>query len=232
MNNLKICTTCKVEQPYTSFFKNKETKDGYRPDCKSCRKIYQLNNKNKIKDQKRKYYLNNHRCVRDKTKKYYEENKERASYVKKLWHERNPQRYLEKSKERARYLRGTNVSYKINGSMSASINKHLRINKTNKYGSSWIKIVNYTVEDLKSHLESKFIDDMSWENYGLYGWHIDHIIPKSFFKFDSYDHPAFKACWSLENLQPLWAKDNLKKNNKVVLTKEQQELVDKVNYNV
>lgn len=229
MNDLKTCTTCKISQPYTNFFKNKERKDGYRPDCKNCRKIYQLNNKDKIKNQKRRYYLNNHEEVRNKTKKYYEENKERANYIKKIWYQKNPQRYLENSKERQRYLRKTDISFRIHGSMSSSINKHLKLNNTNKNKLSWINILKYTVEDLKKHLESKFDQKMNWENYGKNGWHIDHIIPKSFFKFNSYNHPAFKACWALENLQPLWCQENLKKNNKIILTKEQLELIDRVN---
>ena len=50
---------------------------------------------------------------------------------------------------------------------------------------------------------------MSWDNYGE--WHIGHIIPKVFFKYKSTDDIEFKYCWSLDNLQPLWAKDNLRK---------------------
>ena len=54
---------------------------------------------------------------------------------------------------------------------------------------------------------------MTWENQGSY-WHIDHIKPKSLFEYDSIDHPEFKKCWSLDNLQPLEAKENMRKNNK------------------
>ena len=66
-------------------------------------------------------------------------------------------------------------------------------------------------EDLEKHLESKFEEGMSWDNYGE--WHIDHIIPQSHFDINSADCEEFKKCWSLENLQPLWKKDNLKKSN-------------------
>ena len=71
----------------------------------------------------------------------------------------------------------------------------------------------YTPKALKEHLESQFTEGMTWDNYGLYGWHIDHIIPRCFFNFD--DIVEFKYCWSLHNLQPLWAKDNLKKGSKL-----------------
>jgi len=73
--------------------------------------------------------------------------------------------------------------------------------------------VGYSLDELKLHLESQFTEGMSWENYGK--WHIDHIIPLSSFDIQNYDDKSFKKCWSLENLQPLWAEDNLKKSNKV-----------------
>lgn len=82
----------------------------------------------------------------------------------------------------------------------------------NKNGRHWESLVGYTLEDLKRHLENQFKDGMSWENYGK--WHIDHIKPKSSFKFQSTENEEFKRCWSLDNLQPLWAKDNLIKSNK------------------
>ena len=55
---------------------------------------------------------------------------------------------------------------------------------------------------------------MSWKNYGTY-WQIDHIIPQTYFEFDSLDHPNFVKCWCLENLRPLKADENLSKSNKL-----------------
>ena len=75
-------------------------------------------------------------------------------------------------------------------------------------------MVEYTLKDLKEHLESKFIDGMSWKNHGRFGWHIDHIRPIDSFNITDYDCNDFKECWSLNNLQPLWAKENLEKSNK------------------
>ena len=53
---------------------------------------------------------------------------------------------------------------------------------------------------------------MSWENYGKDGWHIDHKIPLSSAKTD---REIYELC-HYTNLQPLWAKDNLKKSNKII----------------
>jgi hypothetical protein len=75
-------------------------------------------------------------------------------------------------------------------------------------------LVGYDVIELKRHLEEQFVDGMSWENYGE--WHIDHIKPLSSFNITDINSDEFKKCWSLSNLQPLWAKDNLKKYNKIL----------------
>lgn len=55
---------------------------------------------------------------------------------------------------------------------------------------------------------------MSWENYGE--WHIDHVTPLSWFQYKSVTDEGFSAAWALNNLQPLWAEDNLSKNNRYV----------------
>lgn len=83
--------------------------------------------------------------------------------------------------------------------------------KGSKAGVSWQKLVGYTIADLRAHLESKFTEGMTWANMGE--WHIDHIIPRKFFEFSSPNDVGFRQCWSLSNLQPLWAIDNLRKGS-------------------
>lgn len=53
------------------------------------------------------------------------------------------------------------------------------------------------------YITSKFSNGMSWETYGKYGWHIDHIIPCS--SFDLSDPEQQKKCFHYTNLQPLWS---------------------------
>ena len=65
----------------------------------------------------------------------------------------------------------------------------------------------YSSEELRSSIEAKFSDGMNWENYGK--WHIDHKKPCAAFDLTKPDQ--FLECWSLDNLQPLWASDNCKK---------------------
>jgi len=75
-----------------------------------------------------------------------------------------------------------------------------------------IKLLGCSVLFLKSYLEHQFTKDMNWNNYGIFGWHIDHIKPC--FSFDLSKESEQKKCFHYTNLQPLWAKDNLSKGKK------------------
>jgi len=69
------------------------------------------------------------------------------------------------------------------------------------------ELLGCTVKEAKTYLESLFRPGMTWDNYGLYGWHIDHIKPIN--TFDLSDPEQQKQCFHYTNLRPLWAKDNL-----------------------
>lgn len=79
----------------------------------------------------------------------------------------------------------------------------------------WRDLVGYGVEELAAHLESKFTGGITWDNYGT-EWHVDHVVPKSWFKYTSTDDPKFKECWALSNLQPKLKRDNQSKGNRFV----------------
>lgn len=81
-----------------------------------------------------------------------------------------------------------------------------------KRGRKWESLVGYTVDELYHHLEKQFLPGMNWDNIG--DWHIDHILPRCTFSYDTEDDPEFKACWALTNLRPMWAVDNLSKGGK------------------
>ncbi len=89
--------------------------------------------------------------------------------------------------------------------------KQRTASKTTSTGSI-LSLLGYSIEHLQCHLESQFQQGMAWENYGE--WHIDHIVPDSWFEYKTINDEGFKKSWSLVNLQPKWAKDNLKKGNR------------------
>lgn len=89
-----------------------------------------------------------------------------------------------------------------------AIRQAVSINQNTKY----FDILGYTKEELKNHLEKQFTKDMNWKSFRNGNIHIDHIKPQSLFNLK--DINDIKECWSLNNLQPLWAKENIKKSNK------------------
>ncbi len=72
-------------------------------------------------------------------------------------------------------------------------------------------LIGCTWQELCIHLESKFQLGMTWENQGVYGWHVDHIKPLAL--FDPLDSEHLKQAWHFTNLQPLWAADNIVKGD-------------------
>lgn len=72
----------------------------------------------------------------------------------------------------------------------------------------------YSQSDLVKHLESFFNEDISWDNYGQFGWHIDHIKPCSAFDWTKDIEKTTKECFALSNLRPLNWRENIMKGNK------------------
>ncbi len=141
-------------------------------------------------------------------------NKGKVGCMPPAWNKGTKKRTLEVEKSmeaaRARNRRKHSVKLRINESMGAMIYLAL---KEKKNGYKWEDLVGYTCEDLMTRLESQFKEGMSWDNKGK--WHIDHIIPRSHFHFNSPEDTEFKECWAISNLQPLWEKDNLTKSTRV-----------------
>lgn len=133
--------------------------------------------------------------MRKQQAEWYQKNKEKRSAYNKEWRKNNP------DKVRVNMKRFWEKQGKLR-----SIGREVRhcLNDTPKATRYWEKLVGYTLEDLMAHLEDQFKEGMSWDNHGE--WHIDHIKPVSEFGADQ-----VKECWSLDNLQPLWAEDNVAK---------------------
>ena len=130
-----------------------------------------------------------------KTKAYFKEYLQRPG-VK----ERRNKRLAEKGK--------TDPKYRLTRNIRQAIGRSIKSGKNER---CFKKLIPYTIEKLKKHLEKLFQPGMSWDNYGS-EWHVDHKIPLSVFNYTKPEHRDFNKAWALTNLQPLWAEDNLKKN--------------------
>lgn len=103
----------------------------------------------------------------------------------------------------------TDPAWRVSAHMRTLMHRALG---SGKAGRSWREFVSYTLPELMEHLERQFLPGMSWENRG--DWHIDHIVPRASFDYSSPADPEFRACWALSNLRPLWALDNIRKNDR------------------
>jgi len=116
-----------------------------------------------------------------------------------------------KANARARWAKAT-PQVRLRTGIGAAIAHSLK--GRTKGGNGWQTILGYTIHDLVKHLESKFQEGMSWENYGLFGWHVDHVKPVSMHSYEEVTDQEFLDCWAITNLQPLWAAENMAKGNR------------------
>jgi len=83
-----------------------------------------------------------------------------------------------------------------------------------KYGkdkpSKTYKLLGYNAKQLKISIEQKFKNGMNWENRSL--WDIDHKKPISVFLKEGITDLSIIN--SLDNLQPMWRKENIKKGSR------------------
>ena len=194
----KRCSRCGAVKSINDFYPHKHHKDGLRSRCKACEK----------------------ECVEN----WYRAHKKERRAAAARWRKANHKRHLEgvarcrKAKpdkyraidqksaaKRLKTLKG-NLNLRMSRAFRRSLNGQ-------KGGRPWESLVSYSLDDLINHLERHFLLGMTWENYGE--WHVDHKIPMAVFNFEKPEDVDFKRCWALSNLCPLWAKDNLKKGDRI-----------------
>jgi len=201
---MKICTKCNIEKELGEFYKRKDSKDGYRTDCKECRdnivKIYQEKNYDKVSEIKRKYYLNNKNDVIERTKIWQNENKDKYKEISKKYREKPEVKKRLKSYHLENYKNNENYKLKrkeYSKNNNDKINERHRerykndnlykikfmvrgiiwksLNRKNyKKGSKSEIILGCSFEEFKIYLESKFENWMFWENYGLYNGELNY----------------------------------------------------------
>lgn len=96
--------------------------------------------------------------------------------------------------------------YKLRHNIRARF--RMAIKHKRKSGSA-IRDIGCSIQEFKVYIESKFQQGMTWENWSLKGWHLDHIRPLASFNLS--DREQFLQAIHFTNYQPLWAKDNLSK---------------------
>lgn len=127
------------------------------------------------------------------------------------WHKKNKEHFRIWHRTYNKRRKSKDPSFKIQIYLRSRINQVLKNQKAKKY-YHFNEVIGCSPKELKDYLERKFRRGMSWENYSLKIWHIDHIIACS--KFDLTKEEEQRKCFHFSNLQPLWAKHNLQKGSR------------------
>tara|TARA_R110000764_G_C10840227_1_gene364007 strand:- start:58 stop:672 length:615 start_codon:yes stop_codon:yes gene_type:complete len=144
-------------------------------------------------------------------KGYYDRNKEKIKAKRKAYYKENKEKMVKKAVESQKKRRENSPRYRAEMGCRGRIWRAVR-NVGGEKSQKSMELTGCDKEALMAHLESQFAEGMSWDNYGLHGWHIDHIRPCA--SFDLTLDEEQRKCFHYTNLQPLWAKDNLSKGDK------------------
>lgn len=174
--------------------KNKEYKRKYMSVHENRERSNQLErhrrNNDEYRNKKRKYQKS------DKYKMYRRKYQKLEKYKQYRRH-RNAFRYV------------NDVNYKLNITCRTMLRKVLTKTKQRKSGSLK-SMLGFSIDQFKVHIEKQFKEGMTWENHGE--WHADHITPVAMMiRRGVRDHRVINK---LNNLQPLWAFDNMSKKDR------------------
>lgn len=204
---------------------------------KTYHKEYKLINKDRISDDKKKYRQANKETIREKdriyraqhqeeikayrvenstkialqTKAYREAHQDEMKLMYKKWKKENKDKVREYARLYIGRRRKEDPEFIIKDMLRKRLNNLISAGHAKKTESALL-LVGCSISELKQYIESNFLPGMSWDNHSPKGWHIDHIKPCA--AFDLTDPEQQRQCFHYTNLQPLWAKDNIRKGAK------------------
>ena len=178
---------------------------------------YEAEHKDELREYRKEWRLNNREKCNLYTEKWFANNKDYHS----LYREANKDTINARQNAWVKEKKNSDPEFKLRGSISQSVIKAIKRTGATKKGSI-LNFLPYTISELREHLQNQFEPWMTWQNHGKYNsktwdnnnsitwtWNIDHIIPQSTLPYSSMQEENFKKCWSLSNLRPLSAKQNL-----------------------
>jgi hypothetical protein len=225
----KICGRCEVVKPLSAFGKNTRAVDHLHYFCREC--VNRITREKVARNPERARELARKRAAhwrerdpeaskaahrryleadggkrnREKAMRFYYRNRKKQLAKRRAWEKANPKkhtaeklRWAKRRRDRDPIFRLTvNIRRRVSGVLSGQ-----------KNGRPTFKLLGYTPQQLRDHVEASFVPGMTWENYSE--WHLDHVQPVAAFDFIN-DPDAVKKCWALPNLIPLWGRDNQEK---------------------
>ena len=204
----RVCIKCELSKSMDEFYKNGRF---YKTICKECDKkkseLYRKENYERVTTSNREFGRVNREKRSEYSKKRYAIKRDEILKQQKEYWSKPENKARKALRKREQWLKDANL--RIASACRCRIFKSLKGQKKSKATE---KLVGCSFSELKKCLESKFLDGMDWNNYGV--WHIDHILPCA--SFDLSKQEAQEKCFHYTNLQPLWGIDNLLKRDKIL----------------
>jgi hypothetical protein len=184
---IKKCGKCVAFKEIIHFYKDRTTKDGLAWQCINCAKekqrLFQQTEAGKAKGRK----------------------------DAQIFRKRHPDRVQKYVRDR----KMIDTQFKLANSLRGRLRSALK--RKSKKGSA-VKDLGCSIIEFEKYIESLFYpnpitgETMTWANWSIPGWHLDHIIPLIHFNLD--DPDQFLKAIHYTNFQPLWAIDHYKKSPK------------------
>lgn len=200
----KACSKCGEVKPFSGFNKCKGMRDGYRSECKECRKEYRKETSDRIKEYNREYRKENADRIKEYNKEYRKENADRARERNRKYYKENSDRFKECKKEyykenadrirerHRKYYKENKSAYVEHGSKRRAA----KINRT----PLWL------TDDCQKTIRLYYDTRQSLTEATGTEYHVDHIIPLQGNNVSGLHVP--------QNLQIIKAERNISKGNR------------------
>lgn len=221
----KKCSNCSLIKEIDNFY---EKFGKTYNQCKDCLKLkskkyrqenkekyqeyfkeYQEKNDEKLKEYKRENYIKNKEKILERSRVYYYDNKEEINKKASDRQKNNRNRINVNNRILNKKKRKNDPLFRLINNLRTNIFLSIRRCGYNKSSRTY-EILGCSYEEFKKYIEDRFLEWMSWDNYGKYngllnyGWDIDHIIPVSSSKTEE----DIIRLNHYTNLQPLCSKIN------------------------
>jgi hypothetical protein len=211
----KTCTQCKKMKSGDEFYEDKKNRDGLTYECRVCTSKYQKSRNFSVDSNLKEKTCP--QCKKMKSVDGFSKDKRRPDgldYRCKVCKSEYEKDNRDKTNKRIRQRRLTDPKYKLSTIIRSQTNNIVKATKLKKTKQSF-EYLGCTYDEFEKHIESQFVEGMSWENHGndydnTKHWHIDHIIPVSYFV--KYSDDPFEAN-NYRNQRPMWGKENISKGD-------------------
>lgn len=191
---MKVCLVCNSCKPLSEFYKRVDSPDGYRNDCKECRKASSLKNHYENHEQRKAKFKEAHAKRVAENPNFYAD---RYALYRDSDLERSKKAYQVNIENRKAYQR---LWSKTNRGIANALARKYKLKKA-KATPTWL------TEEQLYNMQCTYKVAAQLSAASSEKWHVDHIVP-----IRGKDVCGLHVPW---NLQLLPAKMNMTKGNRV-----------------